>query len=197
MQRGVTLVELVMVIVIIGVMGSFTLWIITGPVDMYNAQATRAELTDAAELALRRIARDIRRAVPNSVRVGGGGTAVEMLNTMDGGRYRLRPGPGAASQDKRLRFNNTDDEFNVVGPFSPLNSNAHRLVIYNLGIAGANAYAGDAVITPPGATITIAPDALASMMSLSVTLPVSAASRFTPMPSVLFSDSCLSESTIG
>lgn len=158
--RGVTLVELVMVIVLIGVVGSMTLWIITGPVDMYNKQAIRAELTDAAELALRRVARDIRRAVPNSVRVSGG-AAIEMLNAADGARYRDGPGPGAGHPSKRLQFNNADAEFNVMGPLGALASNTHRLVIYNLGAPGADAYAGDAVITPPGTNITIAADAVA------------------------------------
>ncbi|MCA1799557.1 MAG: prepilin-type N-terminal cleavage/methylation domain-containing protein [Xanthomonadaceae bacterium] len=157
-SRGFTLVELIIVIVLSGIIFGIVAVFIQGPIDAYFAQARRAELTDAAEMSLRRIARDIRRAVPNSVRVGGGGTAIEMLNVADGGRYRLRPGPGVAAADFRLQFEIADPQFNIVGPFTSAGpTTGVRLVVYNLGIAGANAYAGDAVITPAGTTVTIAP----------------------------------------
>lgn len=155
--RGFTLIELVMVIALTGIIAAIIAVFIPGPIDAYHDQVRRAELIDSAEMALRRIARDVRRAVPNSVRIGGGGTALQVIEGLEGSRYRLRPGPGVASQDQRLRFNNTDDAFNVVGPFSAV-SGAYRLVIYNLGIVGADAWAGDDVITPGGTTVTVAAD---------------------------------------
>ena len=86
-QRGFTLVEAVMVIVIVGVIGGMVAVFIQAPVQSYADSLERAELTDTADLALRRIARDLRLALPNSIRVTPAGDALEMLVTRTGGRY--------------------------------------------------------------------------------------------------------------
>lgn len=87
-QSGFTLVEAVMVIVITGVIASMVAVFIKTPVDAYFDSARRAELTDAADTALRRIGRDARLALPQSVRPHGTGmTAIEFLQTTAGGRY--------------------------------------------------------------------------------------------------------------
>ena len=46
----------------------------------------RAELTDAADGALRRLSRDIHLALPNSIQVSGG--LIHFIMTSGGGRYR-------------------------------------------------------------------------------------------------------------
>lgn len=87
-QRGFTLVEAVMVIVITGIIAAMVAVFIKTPVDAYFDSARRAELTDAADTALRRIGRDVRLALPNSVRPHGAGmAAIEFLQTTSGGRY--------------------------------------------------------------------------------------------------------------
>ena len=162
-QRGFTLVELVITIALMTIVISFMAMFIAGPVRAYNDQTRRAELVDVAENSLRRIARDIRAALPNSVRVssGGGVFALEMLNTVDGVRYRDGPPPGNPS--KRLRFSAPDDAFNSVGQFNsisrPFSSTTHYLSIYNVGVPGADAYELANVITPPGTRIDIDADA--------------------------------------
>ena len=160
-QQGFTLVELVVTIVLTSIVVSFMALFIAGPVRAYNDQARRAELVDVAENSLRRVARDIRSALPNSVRVSGAGGAValEMRNTVDGVRYRDKP-PG--NPTKRLRFSGPDNAFNSVGQFSgitrPFSSTTHFLSIYNVGVPGANAYELANVITPPGTRIDIDAD---------------------------------------
>ncbi len=162
-QRGFTLIELVVTIALMTIVISFMAIFIAGPVRAYNDQTRRAELVDLAENSLRRIARDIRAALPNSVRVSsaGGAVALELLNTVDGVRYRDRPPPGDPS--KRLRFSAADDAFNSVGQFNgiarPFSSTTHYLSIYNVGVPGANAYELANVITPPGTRIEIDADA--------------------------------------
>lgn len=163
-DAGFTLVELVITISLTTIVVSFMAVFISGPVRAYADQGRRAELVDIAENSLRRIARDIRTALPNSVRVTTSGSvvALEMLNTVDGVRYRDRPPPGNPS--KRLRFNSADDAFNSIGRFTgitrPFSSNTHYLAIYNVGVPGADAYELANVITPPGTQIDIDADAV-------------------------------------
>jgi len=64
----VTLIELVVAIVITGIVLAMTVYF-ANPVRQSVDLAGRADLTDAADNALQRIGRDVRLALPNSVRV--------------------------------------------------------------------------------------------------------------------------------
>ena len=156
--RGFTLVELVITMALSVIVVSFMASFVSGPVKGYTDQSRRAELVDLADGSLRMLARDIRTALPNSVRVRTVGTvvALEMLEAVDGGRYRWQP-PGAA--DNMLDMSGADDRFDVVGGFpsvtKPFDSDAYYLSIYNVGTPGANAYEMANVISPPGTRITI------------------------------------------
>jgi len=160
-QRGFTLIELVITLVISAVVVSFVSMFISGPVRGFTDQARRARLVDAADSALQRIGRDVRRALPNSVRITtvAGVVALETLSTVDGARYRAQP-PGTAAQI--LDFAGADGSFNVLGPFTqlakPWSSTTSYLAIYNVGVPGADAYELANVITPAGTTIAIADD---------------------------------------
>ena len=56
-------------IAIVGIIGAMVAVFIRSPVQSYVDSARRAELGDVADTALRRIIRDLRLALPNSVRV--------------------------------------------------------------------------------------------------------------------------------
>lgn len=146
-----------MVIVIAGILATITTDIITFPVNSYLDMERRTTLVDTAELALRRMQRDIRRALPNSIRITGGGTVIEMLHTVDGGRYRsLQDGTKAPASGlcdgnpatDSLDLTVADDCFEVMGSFKSFNPQAtsgEYLVIYNLGVESvtADAYSGN------------------------------------------------------
>jgi MSHA biogenesis protein MshO len=160
-QRGFTLIELVITLVVSTVVVAFISLFISGPVMGFTDQARRARLVDAADAALRRIGRDVRRALPNSVRTtsAGGVIALEVLSTVDGARYRAQP-PGVAAQI--LDFAAADGSLNVLGPFTqlakPWSSTTHYLAVYNVGVPGADAYELANVITPANTTINVSVD---------------------------------------
>lgn len=116
-QRGFTLVEMIVVMVITGIIGGMVASFITAPVQGYVDSARRAEMTDIADTALRRMARDIRTAVPNSVRMPtpAGSTYIEFLPTRDGGRYRAEQDCTAACTGNVLDFGTADGSFDIIG----------------------------------------------------------------------------------
>jgi MSHA biogenesis protein MshO len=59
-------------------------------VDSYLATRSRADLVEQADGALRRMARDVRVAVPNSIRIPNS-QCFELLPSSSGGRYRMEP----------------------------------------------------------------------------------------------------------
>ncbi len=92
-NSGFTLVELIMVIALSGIVAVMISTVMSRPLQSFADQSRRAELTDLAALALNRMARDIRLAVPNSVRspgcvAGSQCRTLEMLEISEGGRYR-------------------------------------------------------------------------------------------------------------
>ena len=88
-QRGFTLVEAILVIAITGAIAGVVAVFIQGPVQGYFDTVRRTELADAADTALRQIGRDLRSALPNSIRVTSSGAVqfLEFIPTVNGGRY--------------------------------------------------------------------------------------------------------------
>lgn len=127
-----------MVIVVTGIVAGMVAVFIRSPIEAYIDAARRAALTDIADTAARRIARDLQGALPNSARVDGGGCFLEFAPIRAAGRYRAEAGPAAAPGDI-LDFTTTDNSFDVLGP--PVDVQlGDSLVVYNLGIAGADVY---------------------------------------------------------
>ena len=144
LQRGFTLIEMVIVIVVGGIVAAMTVSILTLPINAYVDSARRSTLTDVAESALRRMQRDIRAALPNSIRISADGQTLELLHLVAGGRYRARY--ATDSSGDILDFTQNDSSVDVLGSiqnFSDITLASDRLVIYPLSTSGSNAYAGD------------------------------------------------------
>jgi MSHA biogenesis protein MshO len=184
-QTGFTLIELIVVILIIGILSGVLFTVLRGPMTQFVQVEQRANLVDIAETALLRMTREIRLALPNSVRISDGAAisncdisvnttcALEFLRTLDGGRYRRQ---GA----NRLKFNQQSDTFEYFGTLNNLgsidvggtgqadcyaaNATVDCLVVFNTGQTGANAYSRDNLAAITG-TITGPPTQLSFNLS--------------------------------
>jgi len=146
---GFTLVEAVMVIVMTGIIAAIVAVFIRSPVDSYLDAQRRSDLTDAADVMLRRLAREVRLALPNSLRVDTATSPtfsyVEFILATAGGRYR--DASDGSTGGNLLDFtDNTRLEFDVLGPMpgNPALAPGDFVVVYNLGpgYAPADAYTG-------------------------------------------------------
>src|SRR5205085_1775989 len=164
-KGGHTLLELVMVIVVLGVIGVTFGFFIVPAVNANQAVERRAALVDSGEIALRRMARDIRIALPNSVRVSytaGTGFAIEMIPTLDGGRYCLTGDANCAGAAQVLSLGSSDTDFDILGCFrnasftgATFPSTAFRLVIGDSNGSVYSASGANAVVTPTTTTVTL------------------------------------------
>ncbi len=172
-QSGFSLLELILVVVLLGVLGSGAGLLITRPIEAYNDQLRRLQLVDQAEMALRQIARDVRRALPNSIRLDTttvpGGWALEMVNTIDGARYRDEidsVGGNFTAPADLLDFSTADSDFNLLGTFSGIGDGVlpvnQRIVIYNTAptdiYLDINNVVSSGIVTTGGTTLTVSTD---------------------------------------
>ncbi|HCJ29138.1 MAG TPA: hypothetical protein DHV63_07575, partial [Pseudomonas sp.] len=156
-QCGFTLVELIMVIALAGIVAVMISTVMSRPLQGFVDQGRRAELTDLAATALNRMARDIRLAVPNSLRNESscpplGCRALELLAISEGGRYRANE-----REDSLVRYDpprcpgSGECSIPVLSPGMDAAKveGARWMVIYNTGEeVWRAAGAGPAVITP-------------------------------------------------
>lgn len=135
-QHGFTLVEMIISIVIAGILVSMVGLFGREQINAYLDIGNRAELADAADTAVRRVARDLQSALPNSVRKSG--NFLEFVPIRDAGRYRADV--DSTGGGNPLNFSSsTDSSFDVLGP--PVTILAgDKLVIYNLGQPGSDVY---------------------------------------------------------
>ena len=172
---GFTLIEIVMVIALVAILGAMSASFIRWPMESYRDTVVRADLVESANLALRRIVRDVTVALPNSLRVANAAPrhSLEVLHTIDGGRYRRGTSAVVNDPDQFLSFGMADDSFNLLGTFSAIAPGAQpagtRIAIYTTDNDAlyADAVAADAtfpadtsgVVTSSAGTVTLADDA--------------------------------------
>lgn len=91
---GFTLIELIIVLVLMTIVGATVAVFVKPTIDAYSDTRNRAVLGDMGDTALRRMTRDMRVAVPNSLRTPNE-ACFELVPAVAGGRYRM--GPNAAN----------------------------------------------------------------------------------------------------
>ncbi len=189
---GFTLVELVIVIAVSAVVLVLITTVLSSPMERLAEQRRRGELVDLAATALGRMARDVRLAVPNSLRISADGQAFELMETLSAERYRpnrlggqgLRLSTAAAGSCGSTTASTRCDSVQVLRPgLNPAGVN--WLVLYNIGaesagvpLAGSNVWApaNPGVISPTGSSFSVVAGAPAGETEIAVNLPGGASS---------------------
>lgn len=133
-QSGFTLVEIIIVISIMGIIGGLASVVIGRSLDSYAALERREKLQTSIRLAIERISRELRHALPNSICVNnagacitGAGSQFYFVPIQDSGRYQDRPGtytaPPPVQRDRLPVSPLNRDRFDVLST-----NNANRLI---------------------------------------------------------------------
>jgi MSHA biogenesis protein MshO len=154
-ERGVTLIELAVTIVIVGIIVAAVAFFLT-PLRQGTDIALRAELTDIADNALQRMGRDVKLALPNSVRTASAGSSnfLEFIAVRTAGRYRAGGGGPSGGTDcpaddaplgqpdnDQLSFDLADTCFKTLGNLTgTIAAGSDQLVLNNYGFPDQNAY---------------------------------------------------------
>jgi MSHA biogenesis protein MshO len=157
-NQGFTLVEAIVVLVLTGILAGVTVLFIRRPVQAYVDSAARAEMTDVAEIALRRMSRELHGALPNSIRftVINNVSYLEFIPTKAGGIYlSVNDSVDPSKNVIPLDFVGAGTSFDIVGPVpvAPYAIAAgDSIVVYNLGTGFTNS---DAYAQTPGNRATV------------------------------------------
>ena len=129
-QRGVTLIEMIVAIVVGGILVVMMGMFVRNQINSYFDVARRSELSDLADGALRRITRDVQAALPNSLRPAGvAGPLIELVPILTAGRF--------AGQDRSDLLS----PLLVQGPGVDVGA-GQSLVVCNTGQTLADVYSG-------------------------------------------------------
>lgn len=172
-QRGYTLIELITAMVLIGALVGVSAVFLVEPFRASRDISQRAALTDQADLVVDRVVREVRAALPNSVRVtsGGGRTTVELVATRSGGRYRRLPAAGGGGDT--LNRAQSSDSFDALGGLPSIasvatgsagtdcaNGSRDCMSVYNTGQSGFDVYERDNIAAITGTTDAAGTDQL-------------------------------------
>ncbi len=148
-SAGFTLVELIIVLVLTTIIGGTVAVFVRPAIKGYTDTRDRTALGDMGDTALRRMVRDIRVAVPNSLRTPNE-ACFELVPTVAGGRYRM--GPNAANTAQWVNTSQATTGFDVLSTLSRQPAVNDFVVINNQNgndvYNGTNRTAISAVATP-------------------------------------------------
>lgn len=144
-QGGFTLVEVIFVVIILGIVSSIGSGFVLLSLDAYHTAQARSQLVQRGRLAIEQMARQLRGALPGSVRISASGNCVEFLPIVVGANYQGRVpdennGKAATSEVKTSQFvlQQGDARHVAVAPFFDTeiyttSSPASRVAVGDLG----------------------------------------------------------------
>ena len=152
-QNGFTLIEIIVSIIIVGIVSATVSQIIGRYLENYDAVSRRTLMQTAAQLAVERISREVRHALPNSICIDNGGACVStpqnkmyFVSIKDAGYYQDTTGSYPNMAKKALPITPlSDNEFDIISETDKANLNVIEgtdwLAVYNIN--NSNIYAGN------------------------------------------------------
>jgi MSHA biogenesis protein MshO len=145
-HAGFTLVEMIFVVVILGIVASIGSSFVVSAVDSYRTAQVRNQLVQRGRLAMEQMSRELRMAIPNSVRVSTSGLCAEFMPVVAASNYQgtlpdADNNRAAVSQVNTgsFAFSAASAEHLLVAPFSPADiyTNASPAARVGLGSLGS------------------------------------------------------------
>lgn len=121
-QAGFTLIEMVVTITVLAIVMTGTLVYVSNSITAYMATVRRDQLTSLGRTAVEQVARDLRSALPNSLRVSN--NCIEFFPTLGGSSYLTLPLPASGSSFTAVDFtlgSYSGNAYVVVYPYSTTN----------------------------------------------------------------------------
>ncbi len=166
-QGGFTLIELIVVMVVMGILSFGTVRVILNTSDAYSDAARRDRVGSTARAAVERIARELRNALPNSVRSGtspAGAACLEYVPILAGSNYVDLPLTAASTAFSTIPFSTP--------PFSGAPA-VGRVAVYPLFTTLYDISANPGVISPP-----VTATAVSLVSTAVVSVPLASAHQF-------------------
>jgi len=145
-QAGFTLVEMIFVVVILGIITSIGSGFLVSAMDSYRTAQVRNQIVQRGRLTLEQMSRELRMAVPSSVRTSASGLCVEFMPIITATNYQgtlpdAENGRAAVNQISTGSFTFTPAlaKHVLVAPFSPsdIYTNANPSARVGLGSLGS------------------------------------------------------------
>ena len=171
-QHGVTLIELIIAVALTAIVVSFGVSFIATPVQTLETSGQRELLANDAALAGAAVGRDLRAALPGSIRARRVGSllAVELLRVID--TSSALPDSLAAGAAQLLLLGAPDNSFETLGSFPatalPVNTRAVFLATHD-PVSGVGPYSGAGTISAAGTRIRITTGSVAGQSLVQLT----------------------------
>lgn len=140
-QNGVSLIELIMYMSIVGLIVAYGFSHLKVPIEAAQIQKQRMLLTDSAFIITQQLKKDIQRALPNSIRTFSNSDVelLEFVPIVSVGKYRVEKSD--TNTGDVLDFSIADSSFDVQGGDVDVNPNWY-VSVYNAGDVLSDVYNG-------------------------------------------------------
>lgn len=143
-RGGFSLIEMIIAIVILGILAAGSTAFIVRGVEGYTDSARREQMASAARIAVERMQREMRAALPNSVRVSG--DCIEFLPLVTAASYKEEGGTYASGETIQplpvANYTPPADRFDALD-LAPLPRGNFYAAVYPLGAGGGVLANGD------------------------------------------------------
>jgi MSHA biogenesis protein MshO len=152
-EKGFTVIELIVVIVLLGILAMTTTQFIVSSATGFADQSRREGIATASRVAMDRLIRELRNALPNSVRTNG--SCLEYIPVEEATQYFDAPFGSAASSLSMVPFSSTPN----------ITTNQTRAAIYPISTTAVYNTGTPSVISP---TISSSAASLVSLGAVSL-----------------------------